>query len=179
MYPRSAYLLGLVGGVLIVIYALYEVVAAFVFTRRIESILPGATRLLVILGVLGVVLGFLIIVFALRLRSSPGSVRTSGALMIVWSLLSFVAGGGLFIGLILAFIGGIMAITWRPPTFHPTMYGRPGYDTPIRQPAGPIPWETTSSPPIQPGVAERFCRSCGAPNVPSAQFCAKCGASMS
>jgi len=168
IYPRTAYLLGLIGGVLIVLYAVYEIGVALAYGSRIESVVHGAMRLLEILGAVGVVLGLLVILFALRLRSSPGTARTSGVLVLVMSLLSFVAGGGLFIGLILGLIGGIMAITWRAPPTSPTAYGQPY----------PNPWQSAATPPVPPGVAQRFCQSCGSPNVASAQFCAKCGAPM-
>ncbi|HTT45582.1 MAG TPA: zinc ribbon domain-containing protein [Thermoplasmata archaeon] len=169
VYPRTAYLLGLIGGTLIVLYAVYEIGAALAFSSRIESLLHGGTRLLEILGAVGVVAGLLVILFALRLRSSPGAARTSGVVVLVMSLLSFVAGGGLFIGLILGLIGGIMAISWHSPTPNPSTHG----------PSYPNPWGGSATPPVPPGVAQRFCRSCGSPNVATAQFCAKCGASMS
>ena len=178
LYPRNAYLLSLIGGVLIVVYAIYEVAASIEFSARIESIVHGGSRLLLILGVLVAVVGFVIVFLALRLKSSPRDSRQNGILIIVLSLVSFVGGGGLFLGLILAFLGGIVAMTWRPPTLNPTMYGSPGWETPIRQPAGPIPWQTPSSPTAPPGVPQRFCPSCGTPNVATAQYCAKCGASM-
>jgi hypothetical protein len=168
-YPRTAYLLGLIGGILIVLFALYEIGAALAFSSRIESVVRGGTRLVEILGAIGVVAGLLVIVFALRLRSSPGTARTSGVVVLVMSLLSFIAGGGLYIGLILGLIGGVMAITWRPPAANPAPYGQPA----------PKPGESAVTPPLPPGVAQRFCRSCGSPNVATAQFCAKCGAAMS
>jgi len=178
LYPRNAYLLSLIGGILIVVYALLEVASAIEFRTRIETLVHGGSYLLLILGALVAVVGFAIIFLALRLKSSPGEARRNGILILVLSLISFVGGGGLFIGLILAFIGGIVAMTWRPPALSPTMYGSPGWETPIRQPAGPIPWQTPGSPPVQPGVPQRFCPSCGSANVASAQFCAKCGAPM-
>jgi hypothetical protein len=100
-------------------------------------------------------------------------------LIVVLSLLSFFSGGGfIFLGLVLAFIGGLIAWRWRPPELTRSMYGPAGYNVPIRQEPGPLPWETPSAPPTQPGVPQRFCPSCGSPNVATAQFCAKCGASM-
>jgi hypothetical protein len=100
-------------------------------------------------------------------------------MIIVLALVSFIGGGGFYIGLILALIGGIVAVTWRPPTVAPSAYGAPGYGTPVGAPGAAPPWGAPASPPLQPGVAQRFCSSCGSPNVANAQFCAKCGAPMS
>jgi len=179
MYPSTAYWLSLVGGILILLYGMGEIADAIFYSSVIESIFPGATGLVIGLGALAVVLGLVIVLLGLRLKSDPASARTSGIVIVVLSLISFIGGGGLFIGLILAFVGGIMAATWRPPMLPQPMYGPQGYDTRIRQPSATTPWGSPASPPLPPGVAQRLCSYCGSPNVSSARFCAKCGAPMS
>ena len=108
-----------------------------------------------VIGVLGIVWGVLIIVFASRLNSDPGSHATSGALIVVFSLLSWAGSlGGLFIGFLLALIGGILAITWNP---HP------------QQPSAPQPSIGTMA-------SIKYCANCGSQMAASATFCPKCGA---
>ncbi|HYA70563.1 MAG TPA: zinc ribbon domain-containing protein [Thermoplasmata archaeon] len=167
-YPSSAYWFSLIGGILILLYGLLEAGAAVAYRSQYESILPGLSSIAIVLGALGGVLGIGIVLLALRLKSSPSTARTSGILIVVLSLLSFVGGAGLFIGLLLGLIGGILAWTWHPPATAPPVYGA----------AGTVPWQSSASPPLQPGVPQRFCPSCGSPNVATAQFCAKCGAQM-
>jgi Family of unknown function (DUF6114)/zinc-ribbon domain len=179
MYPSTAYWLSLIGGILILLYGFAEIAEAILFSSVLESIVPGATALVISLGALAVVFGLGIILLGFRLKSRPASARTSGVIILVLSLVSIIGGGGFFIGLILALIGGILAITWRPPEPSPPMYGRPAYGSPIPPASATTPWASPPSPPLQPGVAQRFCSSCGSPNVASAQFCAKCGAPMS
>ncbi|HYA54020.1 MAG TPA: zinc ribbon domain-containing protein [Thermoplasmata archaeon] len=176
MYPRTGYVLSLIGGILIVLFAVAEIAEAIVFSSQIESVVPGATRIAIIAGAITAVLGFTIIFLAFRLKSSPGTSRTTGVVIVVLAILSFFGGGGLFIGLILAFIGGIVAMTWRPPALPQTMYGEQGYNAPIRQPGGPIPWQSSTPAPASPEAGQRYCMSCGSPVVAGAQFCAKCGA---
>jgi len=171
MYPSTAYWLSLVGGIFIVLDGFVAIAEAIALRSLVESIVPGASGILIGLGAFAVVCGLIIVYFGLRIRSNPGTARMSGILIIVFSLVSFVGGGGFFIGLILALIGGILGATWTPPMVSQPMYGQPGT-------VGSRPWTVPSSPPLQPGSPQRFCSSCGSPNVASAQFCAKCGAPM-
>ena len=180
LYPSTAYWLSLIGGGLILVYGFLEVTLAIVYRSLYESILPGSSKFVIAFGVVGVLIGIGIVLLGLRLRSSPGTTRTSGIWIVVLSLLSFFGGGGfVLIGLVLAFLGGFIAWRWRPPALSWSMYGPAGYNVPIRQEPGSLPWETSTSPPVRPGVPQRFCPSCGSPNVANAQFCAKCGAPMS
>ena len=101
-----------------------------------------------------------------------------GILIIVFALIGFLGGGGFYIGSILALIGGIMAVSWHPPVVSQPVYVQPGSGAPYGQPGTGLPWSPPAVPPLQPGVPQRFCSSCGSPNVASAKFCAKCGAPM-
>ncbi len=177
-YPRTAYLLSLIGGILIVLYALLEVAEAIAFRSEIESLLPGAARLLVGLGSIGVISGVIVVIGAIQLKGNPSSAKTWGILILVFSLVSFVGGGGLFVGLLLGLIGGIMALTWTPPAAVGPMYGAPGYGGPATSPVGSPPWGSPAPPPSSSTGVQRFCSSCGSPNAPTAKFCAKCGAPL-
>ena len=147
--PSAAYILSLIAGIFVIIGGL----AAAVIGALVTFMFAGIGGLV---GILGIVWGVLIIVFALRLKSNPGSHATSGALIIVFSLLSWVGAiGGLFIGFLLGLIGGIMAIVWNPSP------------QPISQPMAPAGG-------IQAGA--KYCATCGAQIALSATFCPKCGA---
>jgi hypothetical protein len=69
------------------------------------------------LGVLGLIFGVIVIVSALMLNSKPHEHTTWGTLILIFSVLSIFGSmmGGFGIGLILGIIGGILAITWKPP----------------------------------------------------------------
>jgi ribosomal protein L40E len=150
--PGAAFILSLVGGLFVLLGGIVTAVIGAAFTLFIGGI--GG-----ILGVLGIVWGVLILVFASRLNSDPGSHSTSGALIIVFSVLSWVGAiGGFFIGFLLGLIGGILAITWTPQAQQPMQ---------PMQPAAPV-----SA--VQPGM--KYCASCGAQMSASAGFCPKCGA---
>lgn len=63
------------------------------------------------LETLGLVVGILVIAFALLMRSKPQGRKTYGVLILVFSIISFVGMGGFFIGAILGLVGGVLALT--------------------------------------------------------------------
>lgn len=178
MYPRAGYWLSVIGGILIVLVGLVQLVAAITLPSAIAAIVPGHTGLVLVLGGVGLAVGVGIVLLGLRLKSSPGSARLTGTLIVILALVSYFGYGGLLLGLVLAFIGGIVAMGWRPPSLPRTMYGLPGYNAPIRQSPGGLPWETSTTPRVPAGAPPRTCPSCGATNLPNAQFCSRCATSL-
>lgn len=70
-----------------------------------------------IMGFLGVIFGAIVIISALMLNTKPHEHTTWGTLILIFSVLSIFGSmmGGFGVGLILGIIGGILAITWKPP----------------------------------------------------------------
>lgn len=69
------------------------------------------------LGAFGLVSGIIVLTSAIMLQVNPNSSRrTWGVLILVLSVLSFLGIGGFVAGAILGIIGGIKALTWKPPT---------------------------------------------------------------
>ncbi len=68
------------------------------------------------IGLFGLVSGVIVLVSALMLRNRPSQRTLWGALILIFSVLSFFGTGGFLIGAILGIIGGIMALTWKPST---------------------------------------------------------------
>jgi hypothetical protein len=69
------------------------------------------------LGVLGLIFGVIVVISAVMLNSRPQEHTTWGVLIIIFSVLSVFGSaiGGFGLGLILGIIGGILAMTWKPP----------------------------------------------------------------
>lgn len=176
-YPGTAYRLSMAGGFVVAVFGLLEVALGIAYRSTLESLVPGSSARVVLTGILGIVIGGLIVVFALRLRSSPSTAHTTGIILIVLAVLSYFGGSGLFIGLLITLIGGILAAVWRAPAVTPPIYGQPGYGLLRNEPTPVVPGPV---PPPQGAVGppQRFCSSCGSPNLASARYCAKCGAPM-
>jgi len=103
---------------------------------------------IVALGEFGVLLGIATVVLAVLIHMYPARHQLLGALVITFSVVSWVGSiGGLLIGFILGLIGGVMAITWKP--------------------AGTALVQIT-----------RICPNCGTVIQKDAKFCSYCGRSL-
>jgi len=145
--PNTAYILSLIGGIFVLLAGIVLMIAGAVVTFFYFGI--GA-----ILGILGLFWGIAIIFSAVMLKNHPDQHTTWGALILVFSLLSWVGGlGGFLIGFILALIGGIMGLTWNP--------------TPSVIPPPPqMPQASTGM---------RTCMGCGMQLQANVKFCPGCG----
>jgi len=157
-YPGAAFGLALAGGIIIILAGLLVAAVGAILTFFIAG-LGG------LFGLVGVFWGILIVVFASMLRSRPQQHVTWGILIIIMSLLSwFGSFGGFFLGFILALVGGIMALIWKPSM------SSSGFQAPP-----PSSW---SAMPGAPGAATgsvSFCPNCGAAVEAGAKFCKACG----
>jgi len=111
----AAFILALIGGILILINGILAAVVASIFGSMIAaaagsagaSILGGS---LIGIGIGAIIIGLLVIVGSVKVRT-PAKQKNWGIIILVLSLISFVFGGGFLIGLILGVIGGILALT--------------------------------------------------------------------
>lgn len=115
-YPRTAYLLSLIGGILILIFSAIYAAILFVVASLFAAVGFGlGVGIAVGLAVLALLLGAVVLFLATRLKSNPAGAKTYGVVILVLALISFIGGGGFYIGAILALIGGILALVWHPP----------------------------------------------------------------
>ena len=71
-----------------------------------------------IFGLAGIVFGIVVVVSAVMLYNKPTEHSKWGLLILIFSVLSIFgsAMAGFGVGLILGVLGGIFALTWKPPT---------------------------------------------------------------
>jgi len=75
----------------------------------------GISPLLTGIGISGVICGIIILVGAYMVNTRPSSHTLWGIVILAVSTASLFEGGGFLIGAILGALGGIFAITWKPP----------------------------------------------------------------
>ncbi len=115
-YPRTAYLLSLVGGILVLFLSIILAILYAVLASVSLSFGFGfAAGIAIGLAVLALLMGVLILVFALRMKNHPESAQMAGVVVLICAIISFVGGGGFYIGAILAIVGGILALIWKRP----------------------------------------------------------------
>lgn len=115
--PTAAFILSLMGGIFIMLGGLIST-ALLGIAGLFASLLFGfiAGGVMIILGILGIVWGILVILGAAMMYSHPERSKTWGAIVLVFSILSwFGALGGFFIGFILGLVGGVLGLTWSTP----------------------------------------------------------------
>jgi zinc-ribbon domain len=176
-YPRTAYLLSLIGGILILVFSIIYAIILLVIASLFAAVGFGlGVGVAVGLAVVALFFGLIVLYFAFKLKTNPANARTYGILILVFAVISFIGGGGFYIGAILALIGGILAIVWTPPA---TTYGQPMMGQPMPGGAAwgqpPPPPPPSAAPAAAPGVAQ-FCQFCGTAIPAGAKFCPKCGA---
>lgn len=66
------------------------------------------------LGILAASFGVLMMFGGFRLNSRPQEHRKWGAIVLVFSILSWFVGAGEFVGFILGVIGAVLGIEWKP-----------------------------------------------------------------
>ena len=165
--PVMAFVLSVVGGVFILLGAALEVWASY-----LESLLSppvGFSVPFLLLGVIGLVVGFLVILFSVMLFVQPQHHVILGVLILVASLLSVISYWGFVIGLVLGVVGGVLAIAW----------------TPFRWPVGPYGfapgggWQYGPYPPTPAAPSpQRVCLKCGRIIGLDSRFCPYCGNSL-
>jgi hypothetical protein len=128
-YPKTAALLALVGGMIIILGgAIFIGVASFVIPHMNlsnltvpqgmdKASLPGLiSGVLAVMGGFGLVCGAVVLVSATMLLAKVGTRRTWGILILVFSVLSFIGLGGFVLGAILGITGGVLTLRWKQPT---------------------------------------------------------------
>ncbi|HZD43897.1 MAG TPA: DUF6114 domain-containing protein [Methanomicrobiales archaeon] len=112
--PIIAIILSIIGGILILINGIIILAVGTFFLPFGAA--AYAASIVIAVGVWGIICGIIILFGSYVLYNRP--VRNHvlwGVIIIIFSILSFFAGGGFIIGAILGIIGGAVAIAWNPP----------------------------------------------------------------
>jgi hypothetical protein len=137
--PSAAFILSLIGGIFVLLVGLLLAFVGAVLTFWIFGV--GA-----VIGLWGVLCGIIMIVGSVMMYTRPWQHYTWGIVVLLFSIFSLGATGGLVIGFILGLIGGALSISWRPHAAAPT------------QPTN-----------------LRMCPNCGRFVDPNVKFCPFCG----
>ncbi len=114
--PTAGFVLGLIGGILILIEGLLFVVIA-----SMASTISGFVSmpidfggLFMALAAIGLIFALIVMLSSVMLYMRPASHVLWGVLLLLFSIFSFIIGGGFYLGAILGLIGGILGIIFKP-----------------------------------------------------------------
>ncbi|NWG08803.1 MAG: hypothetical protein HXX80_00565 [Nitrososphaerales archaeon] len=123
--PTAAFVLSLIGAILILIDGLW-IAIAFSILGGLSFMMPGFDLawlggMFLILAVVAIILGVLTLIGAMMMNTTnKDKVRTGSILVLVFSIISLIGGGGFIIGFILCLVGSILGLTWKPMEAPPT-----------------------------------------------------------
>jgi uncharacterized protein DUF6114/zinc ribbon protein len=153
--PTAAFVLSLIGGIFML---LGGVALAIGFSFLLGSV--GA-----IIGIIGVVMGLIVLLGAVMLYRKPQSHTMWGVIILILSIIALPAAWGFGIGSLLAFIGAILALVFKPSMAAGAM------PPPMMSSSMPM-----GSPPM--GSMGMTCKNCGASIPAGATRCPSCGANL-
>ncbi len=174
--PTAAYWLSMIGAIIgllvslaflalgAIAYSAYNAVSGYYGYYDLGAFGFGWT-ILIGVGTWMLITSILIIVFASKLKENPLEHTKWGALILIFSLIG--------VGGLLGFIGGILALTYKP-----ILAGAPPQYSPPQQPSyGPPSQQTAYAPQQQWGQqqATRVCPQCGRIVQANERFCPNCG----
>lgn len=115
--PTAAFVLSLIAGILILIGGLGAATIGAICGAVVGAI-PGAApvgALIFLYMSIGLICGIVIIIGAIMINTAnPSKVKTGSILVLVFSLIAFISGGGFLIGMVLGIVGGILGLVWKP-----------------------------------------------------------------
>ena len=122
--PSTAFILSLIGGVLILVGGVVSSVWFMSGGYGMGGMMGGYGGMMGGFGVpfgfmgslwlIGLVAGTLVIIGALMLNARPAEHTAWGVIILVFSIISLLGMGGFFIGAILGITGGALALSLRP-----------------------------------------------------------------
>jgi len=119
--PTGAMVLSVVGGIFILLGGITllfvgAILAALLgaFVGSFSFLGPDPIAIVNTMGILGVVFGLIDMALGIVMFVKPGLSKVLGAVVLVVSLVSIIALGGFFLGLILGVVGGILGLLWKP-----------------------------------------------------------------
>lgn len=105
--PTAAFVLSLMAGIFILLNGLYLVVIGAIFAFVFLAI--GFA-----IAIIGLIFGILVLLGAIMMYSKPRQTKAWSAIVLVFSIISIVIGGGFIIGFILGIVGGAIGLSWKP-----------------------------------------------------------------
>ena len=128
-----------------------------------------------VFGIVGVVFGLVVLLGSIMLYNKPQSHTMWGVIILVLSIVAFPSIWGFGIGSLLAFIGAILALVYKPimgPGAFPSSIGPSMRMGSI----GAYPAYPTQASNV--GAVAMTCKNCGASIPAGATRCSSCGANL-
>src|SRR6266849_88264 len=152
--PTAAMVLSLIGGIFVILGGAFLAFAGSLIGSFNVTGAASASATVLALGIVGVIMGLIMVVGGFMMYSKPTSTKMWGVIVLILAIVSWVTA-----------IGGILALTFKPPMAPGTM---------------PPPMMSSSMPmgsaPM--GSMGMTCKNCGASIPAGATRCPSCCANL-
>ena len=129
--PTIPFILTLVGGIIILLYAIVLIIGAYVITSflgssatnsgsasaitsQLSSVSSSVAAGTYLQGAIGIICGLVLTILSIMIRNGQrNKVFKLSIVMLAFSIISLFGGAGLFIGLALALIGSILGLLYK------------------------------------------------------------------
>ena len=125
-FSTTAFILSLIGGLIIVVGGLMSLLFYSYGWPYYGGMMGGWGGMMggygyfggstIAFSIIGIVSGIIVAIGAVMLNARPAEHTAWGAIIIIFSIISFFGMGGFFIGAILGIAGGALALSYRPLT---------------------------------------------------------------
>lgn len=105
----AGFIVSLIAAIIILANAVLITVASGILAGLTGDIIGFTGELLIVWAAVGVIFAIIVMVGAIMIYM-PGKETVGGILVIIFSILSIIIGGGFFIGLLLGIIGGALGL---------------------------------------------------------------------
>ena len=107
----AGFIISIIAAILILLNAILVGTAVTLFSGILAMMMPFpiVAEAIVMWAAAGVIFGIIVLIGAILIYK-PGRELTGGILVIIFSILSIIIGGGFIIGLILGIIGGALGL---------------------------------------------------------------------
>lgn len=153
--PTAAFVLSLIGGI-------FMLLGGVALTIGFSFLFGGVGA---VVGIIGVIMGLIVLLGAVMLYQKPQSHTMWGVIILILSIIALPAAWGFGIGSLLAFIGAILALVYKPSAAAGAM------SPPMMSSSMPM-----GSAPM--GSMGMTCKNCGASIPAGATRCPSCGANL-
>jgi hypothetical protein len=152
--PTAAFVLSLIGGIFMLISGIF-------LTIGLSFLLAGAG---LVFGLVGLIFGLIVLIGSVMLYQNPNSHTMWGVIILILAIVDLPGVWGFGIGSLLAFIGAILALVYKPAM----AMGAPPPMMSSSMPMGGAPM----------GSMGMTCKNCGASIPAGATRCPSCGANV-
>ena len=116
--PTAAFVLGLIGGIIVILEAIFLFVVDVILGSMISQLPVGMPidlgGLFAILAAIVLLFGLIMFIASVVMYARPQMLVAGGVILLVFSIIGRIFAAGFYLGAVLGLVGGILGIIFKP-----------------------------------------------------------------